>query len=892
MSLTHERVGAGILVLGLLLVTLVGSNAVAQEVTGALQGTVVSAAGSPEPQVLLTVSSPNLQGTRGTSTDARGFYQFLALPPGLYDLRLSRVGLQPMEVKQVLVELGRTTAVPTLTVTAQPISMEPIVVQAPSITIDPSSTASGGTLRIKEYASLPVDRDYKSVIALLPQANASVRGDPINVGGSTGLENQYYIDGANVTDTRWANRATSLPYNFVRAVEAKTAGYEAQYGRALGAVVNALTYTGTNDFEASVFGFTQPGAWAMDPKETSGVSEGDLVSYDWGARASGPVMKDRLWYSAAVNPRADQVDKEIIGFGTYPDRTEAVRFATKLTWKASEATNLELSVFGDPTTRDQIDPLPGGMRGLGNPDPLLVTLKTGGTTAALRATVAASPSVLLLGSASRQWDRYSEVPTTEVGRTELRYNDYLNGWMEGGRGQEIVEDRGRTSLMARATMLFGNHTVVTGADYEDAEVTSRMEWLQISRVADSLYYKGWETYSGTFHNRSPAVYLQDSWRVTDRFTLNPGLRWSGQYLAGASGRTAQRISDEWQPRIGFSWALGKRSDQRFLGSYGRFYQTLTTNIPIYFYVDYTAITEVYSIDPRQSGAEPDTVMDYSSKEEDFAYQIPGLQAENFDEFTLGYERLVGQDTKVTLRALRRNLRSSFQWGLDYSQDPVWVFGTPGERNFDFLPRPKREYTSLEISVSGTLDRWQYLASYVLSRTWGNYPGLFNSDFGFTQPGGMSTFFMPHQATNSTGYLPNDRTHVGKLSGSYAAPFGLVAGGTLVYQTGSPINDFAADVNGPYVPRFLAPRGSVGRTPALWNLDLRLAYTIPAVRTTRAQVILDLLHVGNPRRVETVDEIHYMTMDENGDPASPNPQYRQATAYQPPMGVRLGMQVDF
>lgn len=315
------------------------------------------------------------------------------------------------------------------------------------------------------------------------------------------------------------------------------------------------------------------------------------------------------------------------------------------------------------------------------------------------------------------------------------------------------------------------------------------------------------------------------------------------------------------------------------------------NIAIMFYVDYPVIMSDYSVDPLQPGAVPDTVFDYSTYEKDWAKQIDGLHADNFDEFTLGYERLLGAETTLSLRGMRRNLRSSFQWGLDPTRNPVWVLGTPGERNFDFLPRPKREYTALEVAVEGAWRRWQYRASYVLSRTWGNYPGLYDLDQGSANPGGISTFFMGNQATNSTGWLPNDRPHVFKLSGTYTSGFGLTGGATLMAESGVPINDFAAGPWATWLPSFLVRRGSAGRTPALWDLGLRLAYDVPVPRVSRASVVLDLLHVGNPRRTVRVDELHYSTLDENGNPTTPNPMYKRATAYQPPMATRLGVQFD-
>lgn len=78
--------------------------------------------------------------------------------------------------------------------------------------------------------------------------------------------------------------------------------------------------------------------------------------------------------------------------------------------------------------------------------------------------------------------------------------------------------------------------------------------------------------------------------------------------------------------------------------------------------------------------------------------------------------------------------------------------------------------------NGASSQFRYRASYVLSRTWGNYTGLFGSDIGIPVPSLTNTFFQSHQATNSSGLLPNDRPHVLKLVGSYQTTFGLYPAG--------------------------------------------------------------------------------------------------------------------
>jgi hypothetical protein len=865
----------------------------AQDITGALQGTVVSPDGKPEPEVRIVVAGPNLQGKRETTTDRTGFFQFLALPPGGYVLNVTRVGLRPLEVREIAVQLGRTTAVGALTVETQPVEMAPLVVERAKLKLDPVHTTAGGNLSAKDYDALPVDRDYKSLITVLPHANQSYRGDAVNVGGSTGLENQFYIDGVNVTDAAFSDRATNLPHDFVRTVDVKSGGYEAQYGRALGAIVNAVTYSGTNDFESSVFGFVQPVALSMTPRATSTIAERGAVDYDYGARLSGPVVRDRLWFSAALNPRVDRVEKQLAGFGFYTDKTSAMRYASKLTWRAHSSTSVELSVFGDPTTQDAVLAPPAGITSVLDPEALLYHVESGGTVASLRATVAPSPSMLLQATLAGQWDRNSQQPVPSPGNA-FPYTDYVNGSIEGPSIWPYEEKKGRMSASTRTTFMRRHHTTSAGVEYEDAVDKSGFDAHYIQRLDATTWMLAHEAYDGKFHNRSPAAYLQDTWQITDRFAANAGLRWSGQYMSGASGHTAQKITDEWQPRVGFTWQPGRAGAQRVFGSYGRFYQMLPTNIPRLWFVDYLAMYSYYSSDPRIPGAVPDDVIDGSSKEADYAKQIPGLHAENFDEFTLGYERLLGPEAKLTVRGMRRDLRSSFEWGVDLSRANIWVLGTPGKGDFSFLPPPKREYSALEVAAEGTWRRVNYRTSYVLSRTRGNFPGLFNSDQGYANPGQAASYSMPHQAVNSSGLMPNDHTHVFKLSTACETGFGLTSGVFLTFESGSPVNELAAGPWGPLRPAFVVPRGSAGRTPALWNLDLRLTYALRRASGPRTQIQADVLHIGNPRRATRVDEVLYPTLDANGNPdtLNPNTNYGHPLSYQPPMAGRIGLRVSF
>jgi hypothetical protein len=618
----------------------------AQEVAGSVQGRVVDADGRAVAEAQVAVSGPHLLGTRTTLTDREGFFRVEALPPGTCVVRINRIGFRPVAVEQVGIDIGRATTLGTIVLTGQVRQLEELRVVAPSMTLDPVHTTVGGSFDATDYAALPVERDYKSSINMLPHVNTSYYGDAVNTGGSTGLENMYYIDGVNVTSTRTARSGTSLPWNFVRAVEVKVGSYEAQYGRALGALVNAETYTGTNRFEADFFGFMTNTALAARPRAEPNLRERGSLSFDVGGRVGGPLVRDRLWYSAAYNPRIEHVDKEIPAHGVFEDRRTAHIYAGKLNWRTASRASVELSVFGDPTERHAVDVPSQSPQGaiVLNPDPYLSKRRSGGQVGSLRASVDVGARLHLEGAFSRSSGRESNVARTTAGATQSQYLDEVSPAMGGGIRLEETVHEGRTAMSLRASMAWQRHSVTIGTEYENARAslvlrTPGLGFIKRNDIA--VFLVDSEYAEGTFHNRLPTAYVQDSWRVTDRLAVNAGVRWSDQALTGASGRTAQRLGGEWQPRLGFVWRPGRPGRQRVFGSYGRFYQQEPLNLPSLWYLCFAYFLTTYAADPRQPGAPVLKREDWSTCEDDVPRLVDGVRAEFFDEFALAYERLVG-----------------------------------------------------------------------------------------------------------------------------------------------------------------------------------------------------------------------------------------------------------
>ena len=241
----------------------------AQEVTGDLRFSVRDSLGDPIPGVNAAVTGADLQGVRGTVSDGAGRCVILALPPGLISVRLSHPAYHSVVFENVRIQLGKTTSLGDIALRQSVHDMPEIVVTIDRAEIDASSTTYGSNLRPAEVDFLPLERNYKEMIAMLPLSNFSYYGDGMNIGGSTGYENKYVVDGVEVTDPLIQTSGTNLPYNFIREVEVKAGGYEADGRSALGGVLNVVTYSGTNELRGSVFGFYTSNRFGGDRRVVS-----------------------------------------------------------------------------------------------------------------------------------------------------------------------------------------------------------------------------------------------------------------------------------------------------------------------------------------------------------------------------------------------------------------------------------------------------------------------------------------------------------------------------------------------------------------------------------------------------------------------------------------------
>jgi hypothetical protein len=207
-------------------------SAVAQSTTtGAIQGGVKDQDGAALEGVIVTVSSPALQGTESTYTEADGRYKITNLPPGDYTVTFF-YGDNKKSQTGVKIGVAKTTSVFESINTE--VAGEVIVVESTGgALIDTTKTDLGITLDTEYLKNIPVPgRTFEDALG----AAAGSQGDGLGVSfaGSSSLENQYIVDGVNTTGLQYGTVGSPVLNNFLEEIEVVTGGYNAEFGRATG----------------------------------------------------------------------------------------------------------------------------------------------------------------------------------------------------------------------------------------------------------------------------------------------------------------------------------------------------------------------------------------------------------------------------------------------------------------------------------------------------------------------------------------------------------------------------------------------------------------------------------------------------------------------------------
>ncbi len=289
----------------------------AQEVTGRVIGKVTDEAGAPLGGVTVIAQGP--QGEDATLTDDKGDYLFTTLVPGTYVLRFYVANASSqVEQPNVAVIADRTVrANARIAGAVQAAAQQTYVITGKVPSIDVGDTRVGANFDRDYFQNIPTGRTFGDAISRAPGTFVDPTGN-VSIGGSTGLENIYVINGINVTGMEMGNLesggqslggGTNLPVEFLSQLDISSGGYQAEFGGAMGGVINTLLKSGSNEWHGSAFTYFSPYWLSANPNPVVlvGSSLGMMRKPDFdttiGAEVGGPIIKDKLFFWAGFAPR-------------------------------------------------------------------------------------------------------------------------------------------------------------------------------------------------------------------------------------------------------------------------------------------------------------------------------------------------------------------------------------------------------------------------------------------------------------------------------------------------------------------------------------------------------------------------------------------------------------
>ena len=292
-----------------LIAMLTATGVAAQQGTSEIRGKVVDEQGGVLPGVSVTVTNQANGTVRDTMSGSDGSFIASGLVPGTYQISAELQGFKKFERKELRLEVGKTTSVD---VNMQVGGLEEVVnVTAVSPIVDLTSKEIGGNITSETLVKLPsVNGNFIGFVGLLPGIVPSVStesfgSDSIAVNGQDPRNNNYMLDGGNNNDDVIGQRAGTqarTPIEAIQEFQVITGQYDAQYGRTSGAVVNAVTKSGTNIFKGVAFGFGQNSSLTGTDyfTEKRGDPKPDTKYQRWGGTFGGPIVQNKIHFFASI----------------------------------------------------------------------------------------------------------------------------------------------------------------------------------------------------------------------------------------------------------------------------------------------------------------------------------------------------------------------------------------------------------------------------------------------------------------------------------------------------------------------------------------------------------------------------------------------------------------
>lgn len=836
----------------------------------------------------------------------------------------------------------------------------------------------------------------------------------VSFGGASVSENAYYINGYNTTDPLNGLGGIGLPYGAIDQQEIFTGGYSAKYGRSTGGVINQIGKRGTNEWHFGVQAQWAPSSLASDPRNTyypdaalpenygydnpnlPGTinrsrkdNKSTVTTYD--AYLGGPLIKDKLFLFAAVEAQK-QDSRATSSIAASQPFVNNYSYTTpkhyvKLDWNINDSNILELTNISNKNSYNSNEyaySYATGAKGelIGHD----LETKTGSDIYIGKFTSYLTDDLTFSATygINRAID-FSQIPGMDPTLPYLKSVQSQDPGITGGQSIGNNNNVGyitppNARYQSRGLRLdleykLGDHLLSAGIDNISSSATDEGQqasgpgyWWIYGKSANpntpisshfGIGAPGGEGYYVSRYVNSNATnmsveqkaqYIEDQWQINDRWLLNIGLR-NDQFTNYNNAHQAfVHNTNQWAPRLGFSWDVFGDSTFKLFGNLGRYYLALPNSVAIraasastmtYEYFTYTGID---SATGAPTGLKPLGPVfspngEFGQAPDPKTVTATDLRSQYQDEAILGFNKMLGEHwvygAKITMRKLQAAIddvcdvdalaTKAIAQGID--PDSVafpsgCLIFNPGRTNTFLLPNAdgngysqvtmsnhdwgfnngaKRKYYALDMFLEHPFDgKWQGRLDYTFSRNYGNTEGQVLSTVGQEDISKTQDWDYWQLMEASNGVLSNDRTHQFKAYGAYQINPEWMVSGSLQVASGAPKvcigyyagpgSDLDNDPAG-YGSSYHYCNGkatSLGSFGRLpWTKTINLGVTYrPLFADKKLALNLDIFNVLNERRPTALDAT-YETVSGTVSNTYGMPLYMQTPRY-----VRLSASYDW
>ena len=525
-------------------------SAIAQQTTGTITGRVVDQQGAAIPGVTVTVKNVATGFTRTETSDAEGLYRLPALPVGIYEVNAELQGFSTVSKKDVEVNVAQVQAIDfALKVAAL---AETVNVTGATPLIETTSSSVGGFVDPKRIESLPLNgRQFANLAATIPGVGLGFHTDPTKssqyspqINGGNGRNLNYLIDGGDNNDDTVGGLLQLFPLEAIQEFNLQTSRYKAEYGRSVGGVMNVVTKSGTNLWQGSAFEYLRDkslNAEAHSERTTldakgNPVGKQDYRRHQFGGSFGGPIAVDKIHFFGAVERTMADAFQPVNTQGLFPqfDGSFPTVYREPGHRQDDGESQLDAVPLGPlraqqqrPAVRHERDQ-PAEQLGhqreqvqLDQPEPQCgserveaerVHLSVRGLPQSHRTgQFAAERVVPKRRDCRREWQHASNDGTAEIPVPRR----FLVAQLQVGRPRPRLQSGRELIHEPHLFVTFNTGKGIVFTTHNDSNPTGPISTVTISDGNSEV----------NMPMRQFGTYFQDDWRVTDRLTLNVGVRY-------------------------------------------------------------------------------------------------------------------------------------------------------------------------------------------------------------------------------------------------------------------------------------------------------------------------------------------------------------------------------